>query len=88
MGWQSQLSIHDILPFVNQMWVSSFACKDYNMKEIRDRRWNPLNYMLLTDPEVLKAKVENSTPSTTSPIIIPSLHFVKGMAGIFTTDLV
>ena len=49
------------MPLINIVWDKSFADREGNLKAIRERGWNPLNYYLLTDPEIIATKpaVEN-----------------------------
>ena len=57
-GLPTCLEKSDILPLVNKVWQRSFADKEGNSKAIRERGWNPLNYVLLTDKEILNTKPE------------------------------
>ena len=57
MGMSPELSKGDILPLLNRVWNLSFALTISNRKAVRDRGWYPANYMLLTDPDVLKPKM-------------------------------
>ena len=40
------------MPLINFAWSRSFARLQQNKKAIVDRGWNPLNYNLLTNPEL------------------------------------
>ena len=42
----------DLMPLINKAWNASFARKHKNLQAIADRGWNPLNYNLLTMPEI------------------------------------
>jgi hypothetical protein len=43
----------DIIPLVRKSWYKSFAKKDCAKAAIAKRGWNPLNYALLDDPNLL-----------------------------------
>ena len=60
----------DILPLFNCVWNKYFARVNPNKKAIRDRGWCPANKRLLTDPDILKTRVENPT----SNAIVPANH--------------
>jgi hypothetical protein len=53
----------DIIPIINYAWLHSFACKDNNKTAIIARGWNPCNYALLTDKEILRTKIVNDATS-------------------------
>ena len=40
------------MPLINKAWNASFARKNKNLQAIADRGWNPLNYNILTMPEI------------------------------------
>ena len=42
----------DLMPLINKAWNASFARKNKNLQAIADRGWNPLNYNILTMPEI------------------------------------
>jgi hypothetical protein len=42
----------DIIPIVNYAWMGSFENQKNNKKAIFERRWNPLNRMLLLHPKL------------------------------------
>jgi hypothetical protein len=46
----------DIIPIVNYCWQQSFARVEGNMKAILERGWYPSNKALLTHPDVLRTK--------------------------------
>ena len=45
------------MPLVNKFWKHSFADKEGNMKAIRERGWNLLNYRLLSDQEIIATQL-------------------------------
>ena len=47
-----QILSTDIIPIVNYAWEKSFACVDSNLKAIKSRGWNPLNFNLLTAKQI------------------------------------
>ena len=61
----AELNKGDILPLVNKVFNLSFGQKDSNSKAIRNRGWNPANYCLLTDPEILKTRVTATATNNT-----------------------
>lgn len=42
----------------NRVWNISFAQLNPNKKTIRDRGWYPVNKKLITNPEILKRKLQ------------------------------
>ena len=42
----------DLMPLINKAWNASFARRNKNLQAIADRGWNPLNYNILTMPEI------------------------------------
>ena len=49
----------NIVPIVNMAWDSSFVNVENNMVAIKERGWNPLNYLLL-DSDDIKLTMTNS----------------------------
>ena len=47
-----ELVATDIIPMINYAWSQSFVRVEKNLKAIRDRGWNPLNYALLADKQI------------------------------------
>ncbi len=41
-----------VIPIVNYAWDRSFACVKSNLKAIKSRGWNPMNYNLLTSAQI------------------------------------
>ena len=66
MGMSAELSKGDILQLVNIIWDSSFDRVVTNMKAIRERGWNPANLCLLTDPDIMKTRIVESTTTNTT----------------------
>ena len=56
----------DIIPIVNYAWDRSFARTESNKTAIIERGWNPLNYALLTSPEVIRTQINNEKYVSTS----------------------
>ena len=65
MGISAETNKGDILPLVNKVFNILFGQKDNNSKAIRNRGWNPANYFLLTDPEILKTRVTATATNNT-----------------------
>ena len=42
----------DLMPLINKEWNASFARKNKNPQAVADKGWNPLNYNILTMPEI------------------------------------
>lgn len=72
-----------------------------NQNAISNRGWNPLNYMLLDDPDIRSTMTDNEstmtssvcTPVTPSPVItmaspVPNLNFQSGESLNFLSSLV
>ena len=55
IGLGGTLEKSDIMPIINRIWDKSFANKEGNLKAMG---WNPLNYKLLTDREILVSCVD------------------------------
>jgi len=50
------LNATDIIPLTSKCWYASFAIPSLVTKAVADRGWNPLNYALLTHPEIVGTK--------------------------------
>ena len=51
---EMKFSPTDVIPLVNKAWEKSFARKDCAMRAIIQRGWNPLNYVLLDHPKLIR----------------------------------
>ena len=89
MGLNAVLEKSDIITLVNIVWHKSFAMKESNTKAIAARGWNPANYCLLTDPEILATRptsVANHTnPVTTLVVRQPSPMIPSPVQNVQTT---
>ena len=61
----AELNKGNILPLVKIVQNSSFGGVRTNKKTISDIGWYPANFCLLTDPNIMKSRVVDSTLSTT-----------------------
>jgi len=50
------LNATDIMPLTSKAWEASFAVPSLVRKAVADRGWNPLNFALLINPEILGTK--------------------------------
>ena len=51
-----KLETYNIIPLLNHCSEQSFAKVEGNKKAISERGWNPLDYRLLVDPDILRTK--------------------------------
>ena len=86
MGMSAELSKGDILPLVNIIWDSSFGRVVTNMKAIRERGWNPANRCLLTDPDIMKTRIVESTTTNATTATDSTSDSVANV--VHTTDSV
>ena len=61
----------DLMPLINIAWKKSFARVDKNQQAIAERGWNPLNYNLLTDPELRATMTNREICDESSKITLP-----------------
>jgi hypothetical protein len=64
----------DIIPIINYAWDRSFARCESNKTAIVERGWNPLNYSLLTDPEVIRTKEDGTVNAKINNMVFPSCY--------------
>ena len=57
----------DLMPLINRAWNASFARKQKNQQAIADRGWCPLNYNLLTHPEIRATMTKGEKQSELLP---------------------
>jgi hypothetical protein len=50
----------DIIPILNRCWENTLNNQQFALKAIRERGWNPLNYVLLDDPRLIQEVVTTS----------------------------
>ena len=61
MFWYAcKVEKHDIMGIVHRAWIDSFARKESNKQEIRDRGWVPLVYKLLDHEELKRIKNQDA----------------------------
>ena len=61
------LKATDLIPLINRAWNASFARKQKNQQAIADRGWCPLNYNLLTYPEIRATMTKGEKQSELLP---------------------
>ena len=47
----------DIIPILNRCWDGTLNNQRFALKSIRERGWNPLNYVLLDDPRLVRDEI-------------------------------
>ena len=60
------MSVDVKLPLINSAWNQSFVREDKNTNAGADRGWNPLNYILLTLPEIRATMTEEEVDAEKS----------------------
>jgi len=50
------LNTTDIIPMISKAWDASFTVPEFVIKAVANRGWNPLNFALLTNKEILGTK--------------------------------
>ena len=61
----------NLMPLINIAWEKSFARIHQNKKAIVERGWNPLNYNLLTEPDLRATMTIGEKISEHNKIILP-----------------
>ena len=64
------LEATDMIPLINKAWEHSFARELTNKKAITERGWNPLNYNLLTYPEIRATMTKSERDNEVSSQLI------------------
>jgi hypothetical protein len=63
----------DCVPLVNMAWSNSFAKVKNAQKAIKERGWNPLNFVLLDHPKLIPLA------TTTTTALLVQLHTIQQM---------
>ena len=80
----------DVIPIVNYAWTCSFAKERTNLKAISDRGWGPVNWILLSHPEIQSTNLKNESSieatrnnglHDNSPITVTDVNINGGFAG-------
>ena len=78
----------DLMPLINYAWDRSFARVSKNKNAISDRGWNPLNRVLLLDPDLNVTRTKNEMSEAyqlQNNIIIPKKHYNMDVSTVTTS---
>ena len=85
MSQDCSLKPTDLIPLINVAWEKSFARVQQNKKAIAERGWNPLNYNLLTNPDLRATMTVAERLTESSKVTLPP-SFLRNNSNVCTSS--